>query len=142
MTNPQGDFTIGEFKPSIAVPAGYYVTATATDPAGNTSEFGPDVLVNSPGSSSSDELVALADALAGVNSLVATAGSFGVNGDGSGGIAPHQSTIIATVPRASQASDYSAGARIYVISAAPVGAGKDADPVSAVFAEGRLWSWD
>jgi titin len=47
-TNPHGTFTIGAFKPSVTVPVGYYVTATATDPAGNTSEFGPDVLTTSP----------------------------------------------------------------------------------------------
>jgi hypothetical protein len=47
-TNPHGTFTIDAFKPSVTVPVGYYVTATATDPAGNTSEFGPDVLVTSP----------------------------------------------------------------------------------------------
>src|SRR5262249_27257112 len=39
------------FKPKIAAPVGYYVTATATDAAGNTSEFGPDVLVTGPGNS-------------------------------------------------------------------------------------------
>ena len=70
---------------------------------------------------------------------IGTASSFVGNRDVSGGIAPHQSTIIATVPHASQGSDTSA--RIYVISATPVSAGNHADPVSAVFAEGRLWSW-
>ena len=71
---------------------------------------------------------------------IGTASSFVGNRDVSGGIAPHQSTIIATVPHASQGSDTSA--RIYVISATPVIADNHADPVSAVFAEGRLWSWE
>ncbi len=47
-TDSKGVYTIHSFKPSAAVPVGYYVTATATDSAGNTSEFGPDVLVTTP----------------------------------------------------------------------------------------------
>jgi streptogramin lyase len=47
-TNSSGVYTIHAFKPSVTVPVGYYITATATDPTGNTSEFGPDVLVTSP----------------------------------------------------------------------------------------------
>jgi hypothetical protein len=47
-TNPNGTFFIAALKPAVTVPGGYYVTATATDPAGNTSEFGPDVLTTTP----------------------------------------------------------------------------------------------
>jgi parallel beta-helix repeat protein len=47
-TNPNGTFTIAAFKPAVTVPVGYSITATATDPAGDTSEFGPDVLVTLP----------------------------------------------------------------------------------------------
>jgi hypothetical protein len=47
-TNANGTFPIAAFRPAVTVPVGYYITATATDPAGNTSEFGPDVLVTLP----------------------------------------------------------------------------------------------
>jgi hypothetical protein len=47
-TNATGAYTIHSFKPSVTVPVGYYVTATATDPAGNISEFGPDVQITTP----------------------------------------------------------------------------------------------
>jgi Matrixin len=49
-TNPNGNFTIGAFKPARTVPVGYSVNATATDSAGNTSEFSADVLTTPPGS--------------------------------------------------------------------------------------------
>jgi hypothetical protein len=49
--NASGAYTIHSFKPSVTVPVGYYVTANATDAAGNTSEFGPDVQATAPGNS-------------------------------------------------------------------------------------------
>jgi hypothetical protein len=75
MTNPQGTFRIGAFQPSVTVPVGYYVTATATDPAGNTSEFGPDVLTTSPGRAS--QTVTVNDTSNG--SVTGTSGAVPVN---------------------------------------------------------------
>src|SRR5207249_1663865 len=49
-TKSNGTFMIPAFRPALAVPVGYYVTATATDSAGNTSEFSADVLTTAPGS--------------------------------------------------------------------------------------------
>ena len=106
------------------------------DPAGSASSLAS---VNGGSANGLLPAAALTNATLANHQGIGTAGSFGVNSDGSGGIAPRQATIIATVPRASQVSD--ASARIYVISATPVIADNHADPVSAVFAEGRLWSW-
>jgi len=55
-TNSQGDLTFTIIYP-IGIPSGHYITATATDPAGNTSEFSKYVTVN--GSNLEDAIICL-----------------------------------------------------------------------------------
>jgi parallel beta-helix repeat protein len=77
-TNGSGDASFN-VTANMPVPGGHYVCATATDPNGNTSEFGPNIQVeevslmvtntNDSGTGSLREAILNANALAGVDSI-------------------------------------------------------------------------